>query len=53
MLALAKELKFDLNTIISETLEFVALGTVADVAPMQDENRILVDNIIHINDPID
>ena len=42
MLALAKDLKFDLNTIISETLEFVALGTVADVAPMQDENRILV-----------
>jgi len=42
MLALGKELNFDLNTIISENIEYVALGTVADVAPMMDENRILV-----------
>lgn len=42
MLALAKDMKFDLNTIVEETLEYVALGTVADVAPMMDENRILV-----------
>lgn len=43
MLALGKALNYDLNKIISETLEFVALGTVADVAPMIDENRVLVD----------
>jgi single-stranded-DNA-specific exonuclease len=28
--------------IVKETIEYVALGTVADVAPMQDENRVLV-----------
>ena len=42
MLALGKELGHDLNQIISENLEFVTLGTVADVAPMLDENRVLV-----------
>jgi len=42
MLALGKELNFDLNRIVAETIEFVALGTVADVAPMSDENRVLV-----------
>jgi single-stranded-DNA-specific exonuclease len=42
MLGLAKKLNFDVNKIVAETLEFVALGTVADVAPMLDENRILV-----------
>jgi len=43
MLALGKELNFDLNQIINETIEYVALGTVADVAPMIDENRVFVD----------
>lgn len=42
MLALAKKLNHDLNDIVQNTLEFVALGTVADVAPMIDENRVLV-----------
>ncbi len=42
MLALGKALNFDLNILIAETIEFVALGTVADVAPMIDENRVLV-----------
>jgi len=42
MLALGKALNFDLNKIIAETIEYVALGTVADVAPMMDENRVLV-----------
>lgn len=42
MLALGKALDFDLNKIIAETLEFVTLGTVADMAPMIDENRVLV-----------
>ena len=31
-----------LGELLPELLEFVALGTVADVAPMQDENRALV-----------
>lgn len=42
MLGLAYRRKFPINTIIQETIEYVALGTVADVAPMIDENRILV-----------
>jgi single-stranded-DNA-specific exonuclease len=43
MIGLAKELKQDVNKLIEQTIEFVALGTVADIAPMIDENRILVD----------
>lgn len=42
MLLLGKEMGIDLNKIVDETIEFVALGTVADVAPMEDENRVLV-----------
>lgn len=42
MLALGKSLGANLNKIVLDTIEYVALGTVADVAPMVDENRILV-----------
>jgi single-stranded-DNA-specific exonuclease len=42
MLALAKKMNHDVDLVIKETLEFVALGTVADVAPMVDENRVMV-----------
>ena len=43
MLALAKTRKYDLYEMIDDLIEFAALGTVADVAPMLDENRIIVD----------
>ena len=43
MIGLAKALGCDVNKLVADTIEFVALGTVADVAPMMDENRILVD----------
>lgn len=42
MLALGKALNANLNKIVLDTIEYVALGTVADVAPMIDENRVLV-----------
>ena len=42
MLALAHSRKFSIKTMVEENIEYVALGTVADVAPMIDENRILV-----------
>jgi single-stranded-DNA-specific exonuclease len=42
MLGLSKALGHDPNILVQQTIEFVALGTVADVAPMIDENRILV-----------
>jgi len=38
MLALAKERGYDVREMIDELVEYVALGTVADVAPMLDEN---------------
>jgi len=48
MLALGKELKFDLNTIISETLEFVALGTVADVPLCKMKIEFLLQEDVNI-----
>lgn len=42
MLALGDRLGFEREQLVNELLDYVALGTVADVAPMIDENRILV-----------
>jgi single-stranded-DNA-specific exonuclease len=42
MTALGMKLGFSAKELSEELLEFVALGTVADVAPMIDENRSLV-----------
>jgi len=42
MVALANSMGFSVKDVIKETIEYVALGTVADIAPMIDENRILV-----------
>jgi single-stranded-DNA-specific exonuclease len=39
---LAKRRKFSVQKICTELLEYVALGTIADVAPMLDENRYMV-----------
>lgn len=42
MMALAAKRGIDTNALILDLIEYVALGTVADVAPMIDENRSLV-----------
>jgi single-stranded-DNA-specific exonuclease len=42
MLALAHERGIPMREMMDELIEYVALGTVADVAPMIDENRTLV-----------
>jgi single-stranded-DNA-specific exonuclease len=42
MLGLAKSRKLNVMDFIDDIVEFAALGTVADVAPMYDENRIIV-----------
>lgn len=42
MLALAKSRNLDVMEYVDELIEFAALGTVADVAPMIDENRVIV-----------
>ncbi len=42
--ALCMELKLHLQELFDETLDLVAIGTVADVMPLLDENRILVKN---------
>ena len=42
MLALAVERGVPMREMLDELIEYVALGTVADVAPMVDENRTLV-----------
>ena len=42
MLGLAKSRKLNVMDFVNDLVEFAALGTVADVAPMYDENRIIV-----------
>lgn len=42
MIALASRMRYSVKDLSSDLLEYVALGTVADVAPMIDENRSLV-----------
>lgn len=42
MLALAKFRDLDTMEFVNDLIEFAALGTVADVAPMLDENKIIV-----------
>jgi single-stranded-DNA-specific exonuclease len=42
MLALAHSRKLDVYDFLDDLVEFAALGTVADVAPMIDENRVIV-----------
>jgi len=42
MLAVGLKLKYPARDLLEELVEYVALGTVADVAPMIDENRSLV-----------
>ena len=42
MLGLASSRKENVFEFVDELIEFAALGTVADVAPMVDENRIIV-----------
>jgi single-stranded-DNA-specific exonuclease len=42
MLGLAKSRKLNVMEYVNELIEFAALGTVADVAPMFDENRVIV-----------
>ena len=42
MLGLAKTRNLDVMDFINDLIEYAALGTVADVAPMLDENRTIV-----------
>ena len=42
MLGLARYRKLNVFEFVDELIEFAALGTVADVAPMIDENRVIV-----------
>ncbi len=42
MLGLAKSRGLDVMEFVDDLIEYVALGTVADVAPMLDENRTMV-----------
>jgi len=42
MVALANKMNYPIKELTNDLLEYVALGTVADVAPMVDENRSLV-----------
>lgn len=44
MLALAKYRKLPVIPFVDELIEYAALGTVADVAPMFDENRVIVNH---------
>lgn len=48
--AITKKLKFHMKELIDEYIDLVALGTVADVMPLEDENRIIVKNgLLHIS----
>jgi len=42
--AITQKLKFHMKELIDEYIDLVALGTVADVMPLEDENRIIVKN---------
>ena len=42
MLALGDRMQFDREKLMNELLDYVALGTVADVAPMVDENENII-----------
>lgn len=42
--AITKKLKFHMKELIDEYIDLVAIGTVADVMPLEDENRIIVKN---------
>lgn len=42
MLGLAKRCSLDMKSVVDDCIEYAALGTVADVAEMRSENRILV-----------
>ena len=42
MIGLAQNRKLNVKEYVDDLIEFAALGTVADVAPMFDENRVIV-----------